>query len=122
MLCCAGEGGLTGHEDLVLVLLVGVGKDVGTLERLREETEDVVDDKQSALCVTWACSVRLHTITEARLEKGPRYSIKLSHMVIHSPFSLYPLDTTGGTVQQAWDCAMVDFWRVVVRVIVILGV
>lgn len=33
------------HEDLVLVVLVGVGEDVGALEGLRAEAEDVVDDE-----------------------------------------------------------------------------
>lgn len=38
---------LTRNEDLVLVFLVAVRQDVRTLERLREEAEDVVDDQDS---------------------------------------------------------------------------
>lgn len=34
-----------GHEDLVLVVLVGVGEDIGALEGLGFEAEDVVDDE-----------------------------------------------------------------------------
>ena len=37
------------HEDLVGVLGVAVGEDVGALERLRKEAEDVVDRKDSAV-------------------------------------------------------------------------
>lgn len=33
------------HEDLVLVVLVGVGEDVGALEGLGTEAEDVIDDE-----------------------------------------------------------------------------
>lgn len=32
------------HENLVVVFLVTVGEDVGALQRLREEAEDIVDD------------------------------------------------------------------------------
>ena len=31
------------HEDLVLVLVVGVGDDIGALEGLVEEPEDIID-------------------------------------------------------------------------------
>ena len=34
-----------GHEDLVLVVLVGVGEDIGALEGLGTEAEDVIDDE-----------------------------------------------------------------------------
>ena len=33
------------HEDVVLVFFVGVGEDVGPLQILREEAEDVVDNE-----------------------------------------------------------------------------
>jgi hypothetical protein len=46
-----------GHEDLVRVVGVGVGEDVGALERLVEEAEDVVDDEDTLLCVFGAGSV-----------------------------------------------------------------
>lgn len=36
-----------GHEDLVLLVLVRGGEDIGTLESLREEAEDVVDDQNA---------------------------------------------------------------------------
>lgn len=36
---------LTRNENLVLVLLVAVREDIRSLERLREEAEDVIDDK-----------------------------------------------------------------------------
>ena len=35
------------HEDLVLVGGVGVGEDIGALECLVAETEDIIDDKDS---------------------------------------------------------------------------
>jgi len=34
-----------GHEDLVLVRGIGVGEDVGALDRLGAVAEDVVDDE-----------------------------------------------------------------------------
>lgn len=34
-----------GHEDLVLMVLVGMSKDISTLEGLREEAENIVDHK-----------------------------------------------------------------------------
>jgi hypothetical protein len=42
------------------VFLVGVGEDVGALQRLVKETEDVVDDENALLCVfgtggVWGC-------------------------------------------------------------------
>jgi len=41
-----------GHEDAVLVvLIVGVGEDVGALQGLRREAEDVVDDENGAFGV-----------------------------------------------------------------------
>jgi len=36
-----------GYENLVLSLLVCVRKDVGALQRLREEAEDIVDDEDT---------------------------------------------------------------------------
>lgn len=38
------------HEDSVLVVLVGVGEQVGALECLCEEAEDVVDDQDALAC------------------------------------------------------------------------
>ncbi len=35
------------HENAILVLLVGVRENVGALESLREEAEDVVDDQDA---------------------------------------------------------------------------
>jgi hypothetical protein len=35
------------HEDAVRALVVAGGKDVGALQRLREEAEDVVDDEDA---------------------------------------------------------------------------
>jgi hypothetical protein len=46
-----------GHEDLVRVVGVGVSEDVGALERLVEEAEDVVDDEDALLCVFGAGGV-----------------------------------------------------------------
>jgi hypothetical protein len=40
-----------GHEDLVGVVFVRVGEDVGALEGLVEEAEDVIDDEDTLLCV-----------------------------------------------------------------------
>lgn len=40
-----------GHEDLVFAVVVGRGEDVGALERLREESENVVDDQDGMLSV-----------------------------------------------------------------------
>lgn len=46
-----------GHEDLVLVLLVGVCEDVGALQRLGEEAEDVVDEEDGGGGTRWAGDV-----------------------------------------------------------------
>ena len=40
-----------GHEDLHAVFFVGVGEDVGTLDDLGEEAEDVVDDEDGGVGV-----------------------------------------------------------------------
>jgi hypothetical protein len=45
------------HEDLVRVVGVGVGEDVGALQRLVEEAEDIVDDEDALLCVFGAGGV-----------------------------------------------------------------
>jgi len=44
------------------VFLVRVGQDIGSLDGLREEAEDVVDDEQSALCAGRTSLVGLHAI------------------------------------------------------------
>jgi hypothetical protein len=36
-----------GHEDLVLVVMVTCGEDVGTLKGLRKIAEDIVDEEDS---------------------------------------------------------------------------
>lgn len=93
---------LTRHEDLVLVLLICVSKNIGTLDSLREETENVVDDENGTLRTARASDVCLHAIARALVRQVYRLLDRTDpYMVIHSPFSLYPLDTTGGTVQQA---------------------
>jgi hypothetical protein len=51
-----------GHEDLVRVILVSIREDVGALQRLIEEAEDVVDDEDALLCVlgaggVWGCGL-----------------------------------------------------------------
>lgn len=51
-----------GHEDLVLVAGVGVGEDVGALERLGREAEDVVDDQDGGGGVGGARGVALHAV------------------------------------------------------------
>jgi hypothetical protein len=53
---------LTGHEHLVLVVLVRVCEDIGTLQRLWEETEDVVDNQESRFGVLGTGGIRLHAI------------------------------------------------------------
>jgi len=37
----------TGHKDLILMLFVGMGEDIGALKRLWEEAKDVIDDEDS---------------------------------------------------------------------------
>jgi hypothetical protein len=44
------------------VFLVGVGEDVGALQRLVKEAEDVVDDEDALLCILgaggiWSCGL-----------------------------------------------------------------
>ena len=53
---------LTGHEHLVLVVLVRVREDVGTLESLREESKNVVDNQQCRLSILGAGGVCLHAV------------------------------------------------------------
>lgn len=62
MRCLSDQRTLTWHKHLVLVLLVRVCKDVGTLDGLRVESKDVVDDEQSTLCINWAGDIGLHAI------------------------------------------------------------
>ena len=54
--------GRTWHEHLILLLFVTICQDVSTLKRLWEEAEDVVDDKDSRLCVARTGSICLHAI------------------------------------------------------------
>lgn len=51
-----------GHEDLVLVAGVGVGEDVGALDGLGGEAEDVVDDEDGGGGVGGAGGVALHAV------------------------------------------------------------
>lgn len=51
-----------GHEDLVLVLLVTGCKDIGTLESLVLEAENVVDDEDGLLCIARTSGIGLHAI------------------------------------------------------------
>ena len=64
--CCSSvwilRNVLTRHENLVLVVLVRVSKDISALKRLWEESKDVVDDQQCGLCVLRASGVCLHAI------------------------------------------------------------
>jgi hypothetical protein len=53
---------LTGHEHLVLVVLVRVCEYVGTLQCLWEETEDVVDNQESRFGVLGTSGISLHAI------------------------------------------------------------
>lgn len=43
-----------GHEHLVGMFLVRCGQDISALERLGEETKDVVDDEDGSLGIGWA--------------------------------------------------------------------
>ena len=45
------------HENLVLLLLVCVGENVGTLECLREEAKDVIDDQDTGLRILGASGI-----------------------------------------------------------------
>jgi hypothetical protein len=42
---------------LILVLLVAISEDVGTLDSLGEEAEDVVDNENGLLCIGWTGGV-----------------------------------------------------------------
>lgn len=42
-----------GHEDLMLLVLIGIGEDVGALKGLGLEAEDVVDDEDGGVCAGW---------------------------------------------------------------------
>lgn len=53
---------LTWHEYLIWSLLVTVCKNVGTLQCLWEETEDIVDNQESLLRVLRSSRVGLHSI------------------------------------------------------------
>lgn len=45
------------EKDSLVVLIVGVSEDVGALQALRGEAEDVVDDEDGAFGVGGACGV-----------------------------------------------------------------
>ena len=51
-----------GHEDLVLVAGVCMGEDVGALDGLGREAEDVVDDEDGGGSIRGAGGVALHAI------------------------------------------------------------
>lgn len=46
-----------GNKDLILVFLVGVSEDVGALNGLREESEDIIDNKDGPFGIGGAGSV-----------------------------------------------------------------
>ena len=52
----------TGHEDLVLLFLIAMCQDIGALEGLWEEAEDVVNDEDRRFGIARASHVCLHTI------------------------------------------------------------
>lgn len=52
----------TWHENLVLVLFVCVRENVRALQRLREETEDVIDDEDGGLGRAGSGDICLHAI------------------------------------------------------------
>jgi hypothetical protein len=56
------KGTLTRHEYLVLVVLVGMRKDISALQCLREEPKDVVDNQKCRLRLLGAGGIRLHAI------------------------------------------------------------
>ena len=51
-----------GHEDLVLVAGVGVCKNVSTLDGLRREAEDIVDDEDGGGGIGGTGGVALHAV------------------------------------------------------------
>lgn len=53
---------LTRHEYSVLMLLVSSREDVCTLDSLRVEAKDVVDNEESTLRILWASGVGLHSV------------------------------------------------------------
>lgn len=68
---------------LVLVLLVGMSEDIGTLNGLREETEDVVNYQNGILCVLWAGSVCLHAIARVQsASAGAAAHLRGTYMVM----------------------------------------
>lgn len=91
------------------MVVVARGKDVGALDRLIEIPENVVDDDDSLCGVVGAGGV-LQTRCQRdvkRLPSGgrPLHVFKPSTSS-YEPFALYPVETTGGTLQQAteWPC------------------
>jgi hypothetical protein len=85
-----------GHEDLVLVLLVTGSQNIGTLDSLVLETEDVVDDQESLLRIAGASDIGLHAIDSGistlgiiALANDGRHgtaSVRLSHCVYFSGY------------------------------------
>lgn len=53
---------LTRHEHLVLVVLVRVREDVGTLDGLWEEAKNVINDQQCGFSILGSSGVGLHAV------------------------------------------------------------
>lgn len=105
-------------RDEDLVLLPGAGReDVGALDSLVKVAKNVVDDDDSLGGVGRASHVcgELDVVSRStRVDKGVTVAIQVLRPSTSSyePLALYPLDTTGGMLQQAslwpWDAGIVD--------------
>jgi hypothetical protein len=112
----------TGHEQLVLVVLVRDGEDVGSLNRLREVSEDIVDDEKCGFGCGGLGDIYEHgeerrrnmgrdleIASQEKLWEGNR-GIQVFRLpnVSYVPFSSYPFEIIGGMLQQAALCPWID--------------
>ena len=97
------------HEDLVLVGGVGVGEDIGALESLVAESEDIIDDEDGGGGVRGAggvCEAGRVSGWELRRLWTREGGGDSQHFIpplrsIYLPLGLYPFETAGGTLQHA---------------------
>lgn len=79
-----------GHEDLVLLVLIRGGEDIGTLESLGEEAKDVIDDQNALFGRRGASGICLEVSVLIIGERGSgvQHVFKPS-MVVQLPFSFW---------------------------------
>ena len=90
-----------GNKDLIVVVSVGGGQDVCTLDCLRVEAEDIVDDEDSFAGIRRASNVFNDCQYLASLDIAGYIQVFRPPIVSYFPLPSYPLEMIGGMLQQA---------------------